>query len=110
MARAWFKTVTRATWDDNNFLPGDYSSNPIVGLRLWREAARPPLHVWVRYLNEFYAQDATLQVEGLRVPTLLLKPGLEGLWHEPGANYVSAYLDRSWGRWSARRRLQYPLS
>ncbi|MEW5701302.1 MAG: alpha/beta fold hydrolase, partial [Candidatus Zixiibacteriota bacterium] len=50
MAPKWFKTVTRETWDDNNFLPQDYAVNPVRALRLWREAARPPLHVWVRYL------------------------------------------------------------
>jgi pimeloyl-ACP methyl ester carboxylesterase len=57
VAPHWFKTVTRETWDDNNFLPGDYAVHPVRGLRLWREAARPPLHVWVRYLCEFNAQD-----------------------------------------------------
>ncbi len=58
MAPKWFKTVTRETWDDNNFLPGDYARDPVRGLRLWRAAATPPLHVWVRYLCEFNAQDA----------------------------------------------------
>jgi pimeloyl-ACP methyl ester carboxylesterase len=101
MAPQWFKTVTRETWDDNNFLPGDYAVNPVLGLRLWREAARPPLHAWVRYLNEFFAQDATLLLEELVVPTLLLKPGLEGIFHDPGNNYVYAYLDRGRGRWSS---------
>jgi hypothetical protein len=38
----------RETWDDNNFLPGDYAVNPILGLRLWREAASPQVHVWIR--------------------------------------------------------------
>ncbi len=101
MASQWFKTVTRETWDDNNFLPGDYSANPILGLRLWREAARPPLHVWVRYLNEFYAQDSTLGLEAFTTPTLLVKPGLEDLFHDPGNNYVRAYTDRGWGRWAS---------
>ncbi|NIP56525.1 MAG: alpha/beta fold hydrolase [Gemmatimonadetes bacterium] len=98
LAPKWFRTVTRETWDDNNFLPQDYAANPVLGLRHWREAARPPLHVWVRYLCEFFAQDVTLDLDGLEVPTLLLHPGLEGAYVEPGANYLGAYTRRSWGR------------
>jgi pimeloyl-ACP methyl ester carboxylesterase len=97
LAPAWFRTVTRETWDDNNFLPGDHAANPVLGLRLWREAARPPLHVWVRYLCEFYAQDITLELERLTTPTLLLHPGLEGTFHEGGNDYLTAYAVRSWG-------------
>ncbi len=96
MAPKWFKTVTRETWDDNNFLPGDYAVNPILGLRLWREAASPLLHVWVRYLNEFNSQDISLQLDSLTVPTLLLLPGLEDLFYQPGANYMFAYTHTSW--------------
>ncbi len=96
MAPKWFKTVTRQTWDDNNFLPGDYAVNPVRGLRLWREAAEPALHVWVRYLCEFYAQDITRDLDSLKVPTLLLRPGLEGIYHDPGNNYMQAYCQTAW--------------
>lgn len=96
MAPRWFKTVTRETWDDNNYLPGDYAVNPVRGLRLWREAARPELPVWVRYLNEFFAQDVSLILDSLKVPTLVLKPGLEGLFYEPGQNYMEAFCHQGW--------------
>jgi pimeloyl-ACP methyl ester carboxylesterase len=96
LAPMWFKTVTRETWDDNNFLPGDYAAHPVLGLRLWREAAAPPLHVWVRYLCEFNAQDVAAELGALAVPTLLVKPGLDGLWHEPGQDYMRAYCHASW--------------
>jgi pimeloyl-ACP methyl ester carboxylesterase len=96
MIPKWFKTVTRETWDDNNYMPYDYAVNPIMGLRIWREAAEPPLHVWVRYLNEFYCQDITQQLDSLTVPTLLLYPGLEGLYHEPNQNYMQASCYTSW--------------
>lgn len=92
----WFKTVTRETWDDNNFLPQDYAVNPVRGLRLWREAAEPRLHVWVRYLCEFYSQDVTLELDSLKVPTLLLKPGLEGIDFDPGQNYMDAFCNTGW--------------
>ncbi len=96
MAPRWFKTVTRVTWDDNNFLPIDYAINPVRGLRLWREAAAPQLHVWTRYLCEFYAQDISLELGRLAVPTLVLLPGLENIYHDPGNNYMAAYCLRSW--------------
>jgi pimeloyl-ACP methyl ester carboxylesterase len=96
MAPQWFKTVTRETWDDNNFLPGDYAVNPVRGLRLWREAAAPKLHVWVRYLCEFNAQDICTEMDKLTVPTLILKPGLEGIYHDPGNNYMDTFCHESW--------------
>jgi len=96
LAPKWFKTVTRETWDDNNFLPGDYAVNPVIGLRRWREAAAPRLHVWVRYLCEFNAQDISLEMDKVTVPTLILKPGLEGLYFDPGMNYMDAYCHKSW--------------
>jgi pimeloyl-ACP methyl ester carboxylesterase len=96
MAPRWFKTVTRETWDDNNFLPGDYAVNPVLGLRLWREAAQPPLHVWVRYLCEYHAQDISLELDKVATPTLVLNPGLEGAYHDPGGDYMTGYTSASW--------------
>jgi len=96
MAPSWYKTVTRQTWDDNNFLPIDYAIHPVRGLRLWREAAEPPLHVWTRYLCEFYSQDITLQMDRLTVPTLIVKPGLDPVDLGPGQNYMDAYTHLSW--------------
>jgi pimeloyl-ACP methyl ester carboxylesterase len=96
MAPQWFKTVTRETWDDNNFLPADYAVHPVQGLRLWRQAARPLLHVWVRYLCEFNAQDVGVELSNLTVPTLILKPGLEGLPHDAGNNYMEIFLHDGW--------------
>jgi pimeloyl-ACP methyl ester carboxylesterase len=96
LSKRWFKTVTRATWDDNNFLPQDYAVNPVRALRLWREAATPLLHVWIRYLCEFNAQDLCPDLQKLSTPTLVLRPGLEGLWVE-GQNYMEdTYCHNSW--------------
>ena len=95
-APRWFKTVARETWDDNNFLPGDYAGNPVRGLRLWREAAAPEHHVWVRYLCEFNAQDVSVEMSKLTVPTFILKPGLEGNFHEPGQDYMTLFCHKGW--------------
>lgn len=97
LAPMWFKTVTRETWDDNNFLPQDYAVNPVRALRLWREAAEPPLHVWVRYLCEFNASQLCPDLQTLTVPVLALKPGLEDIWAAPRQNYMEDnYCHKSW--------------
>lgn len=95
-APVWFKTVTRETWDDNNFLPNDYAINPVLGLRLWRKAATPHLHVWIRYLCEFQAQDSNMLLDSVHVPVLLMRPGLEGNYCEPGQDYMRAFCHLSW--------------
>ena len=96
-APQWFKTVTRDTWDDNNYLPGDYAQHPLRALQLWRQAAEPPLPVLIRYLCEFWAQDITEGLDELRVPTLLLQPGLdEDLYIPTGRNYMKAFFQDSW--------------
>lgn len=97
LAPRWFKTVTRDTWDDNNFYPGDYARHPVRALQLWRMAAEPPLPVWVRYLCELYAQDSTLRLDELEMPMLLLQPGFdEDFWFEPGQDYMRGYTHGTW--------------
>ncbi|MBK6422630.1 MAG: alpha/beta fold hydrolase [Gemmatimonadetes bacterium] len=96
-SQGWFRTVTRETWDDNNFLPSDYAADPVLGLRLWRQAARPDLHVWIRYLLEYHASDIRTEHGATRTPVLLLHPGLEGAWREPTGDYLTAFTRAGWG-------------
>ncbi len=98
MGRRWFKTVTRRTWDDNNFMPYDYAVNPRRGLSLWREAQRPSLPVWIRYLLEFYSTDMTGDLSALKVPTLVVRPGFDDpdYYVEPGLNYMRNLCLDSW--------------
>jgi len=104
----WFATVTRETWDDNNFMPADYAINPVRGLRLWRQAARPPLHVWVRYLCEFNAQDVANQLDKPTMPVLVAKPGVENDASNPRKNYMHTYTHDSWdGPRPANPKIQF---
>ncbi|MEE9128908.1 MAG: hypothetical protein V3T84_02740 [Phycisphaerales bacterium] len=97
MAPLWFKTVTRDTWDDNNYYPHDYAIDPVRALQLWRQAAEPTLPVWVRYLCESQAQDVTLDFDRLTVPTLVLKPGFdEDFYFVEGQNYMELFCHQSW--------------
>jgi pimeloyl-ACP methyl ester carboxylesterase len=98
MGERWFRTVTRKTWDDNNFMSYDYAVNPRRGLFLWREAATPDVAVWIRYLLEFYAIDLTPELSRLKVPVLLVKPGFDdpGFYVETGKDYMRNLCLDSW--------------
>jgi len=110
LGQRWFKTVTRRTWDDNNFMSYDYAIHPRRGLFLWREAQAPLLSVWIRYLLEFYSFDQTAELKRLRVPTLVVRPGFDDLaFHvEPGWNYMRNLCLDSWrGAVGASDRLEF---
>jgi pimeloyl-ACP methyl ester carboxylesterase len=110
LGQRWFQTVTRRTWDDNNFMSYDYAVNPRRGLFLWREAQAPPLSVWVRYLLEFYSIDLTARLRELRVPTLVVQPGFDdpGFYVEEGRNYMRNLCHDSWkGAMESSDRLEF---
>jgi pimeloyl-ACP methyl ester carboxylesterase len=98
MSQRWFKTVTRRTWDDNNFMSYDYAINPRRGLFLWREAQAPSLTVWIRYLLEFYSVDLAPQLKDLRVPTLVVQPGFDdpAFYVDDKRNYMRNLCLDSW--------------
>jgi pimeloyl-ACP methyl ester carboxylesterase len=98
MGERWFKTVTRRTWDDNNFMPYDYAVNPRRGLFLWREAQAPTLPVWIRYLLEFYSTDYSASLKDLRVPVLVVHPDFDDptFYVEDRKNYMRNSCIDSW--------------
>jgi len=109
LAYKWFKTVTRQTWDDNNYMSYDYAINPRRGLFLWREAQAPTLPVWIRYLLEFYSIDLTPRLQDLRVPTLVVQPGFDdpAYYVEDGKNYMRSLCVESWrGAREANNRIE----
>lgn len=110
MGQKWFKTVTRQTWDDNNFMSYDYAVNPRRGLFLWREAQAPSLPVWIRYLLEFYTFDQAAALATLTVPTLVVQPGFDdpAFPVEPGWNYMRNLCLDSWrGMAGVNARLEF---
>lgn len=98
MGEHWFKTVTRTTWDDNNYMSYDYAIHPRRGLFLWRQAAAPALPVWIRWLLEFYALDSEPELAKLTVPVLVVQPGFDdpAFLVEPGRNYMRNLCLDSW--------------
>lgn len=110
MANRWFRTVTKRTWDDNNYMSYDYAVNPLRGLFLWREAQAPSLAVWIRYLLEWYAMDPSSELPKLKVPVLVVQPGLDdaSFYVESGRPYMRNLLLDSWkGTEAASPLLQF---
>jgi len=110
IGQRWFKTVTRRTWDDNNFMSYDYATNPRRGLFLWREAQAPSLPIWIRYLLEFYSFDLTASLKDLKVPTLVVQPGFDdsSFYVEPDQNYMRNLCIDSWrGATEASDRVEF---
>jgi pimeloyl-ACP methyl ester carboxylesterase len=110
LARYWFRTVTRQTWDDNNFMSYDYAVNPRRGLFLWREAQSPTLPVWVRYLLEFYSFDLAAELHELRVPVLVVQPGFDdaSFYVDERGNYMRNLCVDSWrGAAALSSRLEF---
>lgn len=98
MGQHWFRTVTRDTWDDNNFMSYDYATNPRRALDLWRQAASPTLPVWIRYLLEFYTMDPSAELAKLKVPVLVLQPDFAdpAFYVDDGRNYMRNLCLDSW--------------
>jgi len=98
LGERWFKTVTRETWDDNNFMTYDYAVNPRRALFLWRAAQKPLIQVWIRYLLEFYSIDPFPELKGLQVPTVVIQPAFDddAYYVEKNRNYMRNLCIDSW--------------
>jgi len=79
-APKWFKTVTKKTWDDNMWTPGDYCTDNIIGDKLFKTSADVPLQVMVRYLIEWGAYDVSENYKDISVPLLILIPDFAGIF------------------------------
>jgi pimeloyl-ACP methyl ester carboxylesterase len=74
MAPRWFKTVTKQTFDASNFTPEQYASESERASQRWKEAARVPIPVMIRYLMEFGTMDLTDEWARVLVPMQVLAP------------------------------------
>jgi pimeloyl-ACP methyl ester carboxylesterase len=60
-------------------------------------AAEPTLPTWVRYLCESWAQDITLDLGGLTVPTLLVQPEFDSdFYFDPANDYMRGFVHGTW--------------
>jgi pimeloyl-ACP methyl ester carboxylesterase len=96
-APRWFKTVTRKTWINGNFVAGDYSTDESRGKKFADLANAPPLPVLIRYLCEFHASDVKVDFEKLKQPLLLIQPSFtEALRADQKRSYLQSYFAEPW--------------
>lgn len=107
-APRWFKTVTRETWVKGNFVPGDYSTDSVLGRRFADRANEPPLPVLVRYLCEFHASDLWRDLKLLEQPLLVIQPSFsESMRADTTRSYLQGYFEEPWrGRLEDRPRTE----
>ena len=97
LAPQWFKTVTRTTWDTNNFNAADYSIDPSRGKAFADRANAPPLPVLIRYLCEFHASDVASPLAKSTLPVLLIQPSFtKALRADPKRSYEASYFKEPW--------------
>jgi len=103
-APRWFKTVTRATWVQNNFVDTDYSVDSTRGRRFADLANEPPLPVLIRYLCEFHASDLWPELDRLQRPLLVIQPHFTAsLRADTTRSYLAGYMEEPWrGRLEGR--------
>jgi pimeloyl-ACP methyl ester carboxylesterase len=75
LAPKWFKTVTNATFDTNNYRPFWYSKDSARAAVLWKQSSDVPLAVMIRYLCEYTAIDTMDDFARIAVNTRILIPG-----------------------------------
>lgn len=97
---AFFKVVSKETWDSNSYLSSLYSLNEVTAKKCWDMQASVPLQVMVRYLMEFSAADITFEINKIKCPMLVLRAGFtnEMISHpEDGtSNYIKPQFIDSW--------------
>ncbi len=99
LAERWFKFVTKATFDFNNYRPPQYSLDPELGARRWQAVADAPLPTLIRYLCEYTATDYADAYATLRVPTVVLRPEFSAaVLSDTLQRYVKPLLIASWDR------------
>ena len=102
----WFKTVTKQTFDVNNYAPAQYARDSARAMALWTEVAAVPLPVMIRYLCEYMAMDLTDDFPRLAVPTRVLVPSFAPeIFADPKQKYVKPLFVDAWDNVRGRNSL-----
>ena len=106
MGPRWFRTVTKKTWNANNYAAAQYTRDSARAAELWKKAADVPLPVLIRYLSEYMAMDLSDEFPRLAVETRVLVPGFAPeILADPKQSYVKPmFLDA----WDAVGRMHNP--
>jgi pimeloyl-ACP methyl ester carboxylesterase len=103
MAPRWFKWVTKATFDTNNYRAAQYARDPARAMELWKKSSAVPLPVMIRYLVEYMAMDVDDEFPRVGVPTRILIPGFSPeILADPKQAYAKALFVDAWDKVRAR--------
>ena len=98
-APKWFGPMSKAKFDQGNYLPEVYSLNTDTGDSLWKISAGVPLPVYIRYLCEFFASDITLIASQVRCPVLIVRAMFSPqLLHTDVNSYIKPQFIDAWDR------------
>jgi pimeloyl-ACP methyl ester carboxylesterase len=97
MAPRWYKTVTKRTWNANNYAAPQYARDSARAAALWQTSSDVPIPVMVRYLCEYMAMDLRDELAQLAVETRVLVPEFAPeILADPKQSYVKPLLIDSW--------------
>ena len=105
-APQWFKTMSKESFDDGNYLPEIYSLNKDTANKFWSMSASVPLSVMVRYLCEFFASDVTQELNKIQCPVLILRATFnDSILNKPVNNYIQPQFINSWNKTAEKNSL-----
>jgi pimeloyl-ACP methyl ester carboxylesterase len=97
MGPRWFKTVTKKTWNANNYAQPQYARDSSRAAELWKKSSDVPLPVMIRYLCEYYAMDLRDEFPRLAVETRVLVPSFSPeILTDPKQSWVKQLFIDSW--------------
>lgn len=106
IAPVWFKTMSKKSFDDGNYLPEIYSLNNRIAHQLWKQTASVPVPVMVHYACEFFASDVTLELSKIKCPVLVLRAMFnDAVLKNPINNYVQPQFIDAWNKAAAMNSL-----
>lgn len=96
-APVMFKRKSLKDWNEGNYLPSIYSLDKKTGNKFWKQVAKIPVPVMVRYLCEYTASDVKAELEKIKCPVLVLRATFNSTVLDSTINsYVKPQFIDSW--------------
>lgn len=114
-APAWYKTVTKKTWDSGNHTPEEYSKDSATGKILFDQSAQVSMPVMIRYLLEFFTYDPSLRYNEIKIPTLILLPSFSDAFFNENYYSINQNISREWMKyyylevWNSAKEVNNPM-
>jgi pimeloyl-ACP methyl ester carboxylesterase len=105
-APKWFKSISKADFDNGNYQSEIYSLDSMLGAKLWKESSDVSLPVMIQYICEFFASDIKTEFDKIKCPVLVLRATFnKRVLDDSNNNYVRPQFMDSWNDASTRNPL-----